>query len=351
LVRTDACGAEGCLVSEVRDTTAYDLHGALTLRTNTRIVPEIPEYLRAETADPDLDLIRLDEMEVPKPDAIRSMIGQRSVCDLGGGEVFYQLPLPLLAYLGVSGNWAFRVRGLAETKTAIETALPYVRLKPVESRVTELLSKVVYLVLNLKLWRRGYALCHASSVARGESAFLFFGYIGSGKTTASLGLMDSVCDGYLSDDVTLVHRDGRVFCWPEYHPAHGEGISVPGLRYLRKRQHSMVVPEFPIRHTANARYLFFLESGGNRVREIDLDEAARRVLLINADELSRHWNSPGSQIVNQYAYFYPGLDLGQAFREFAGIVDSMVRRTERAFVVQSNSPKYETLRELATGLG
>jgi len=337
--------------SRLRAPESYDIHGVLRLRTDARIVPEIPRDFRVTSVTPDLEILQVEAMDRPPMEGVRASLGHPRTCDLGGGEVFYELPMPLLAYLGVSMGWRLRVRGLADRETRITTAMPLIRFKPVEARITELLSRISYMVLGLKLWSKGYALCHASAVARGDDAYLFFGYIGSGKTTVSLALLDSACDASLSDDSTLIDGGGRAYAWPEYHPAHSGGQGLPALRYVRRNQHATYTPKFPVRKSAKARAVLFLEEGPDAIMEIDREEATRRALLVNADEISRFWNSPAAQILNQYSYFYPELDLGRRLLDHASILGSFMDHVNSFYVVRSSSPTYDAVRDLVAGTG
>ena len=336
-------------MSETRAPVSYNLHDVVRVRTNVRIVPEFPGYLRVDAVDPDLEVVRAEGLSRPDPETVRAGIGSPSTCDLGDGRVFYEFPMPLLHYLGVSENWKFYVEGLTKPQTKITTAFPSFNPKPVAARATELLSRITYFVLGMKLWEKGHALCHASALAKGDDAYLFFGYIGSGKTTVSRALMGSVCDSYLSDDTSLVDRQGNILCWPEAHAAHGEGGGMPLLRYVKRRSHVTFLPDFPIRRRARARGIYFLERGRDEIKEIDLDEAARRTTLINLDEMSRYWNSPASQIVNQYAYFYPELDLGRLSETYASIVAGFVGKAEKAYVLRTRGPTFESLKRLIAG--
>lgn len=327
-------------MSGEREPACYDVHGVMTVRTNTRIVPALPRCLRVKTANPTLDVVRTPHLDPPPEARVQARMGSPGTCDLGEGEVFYEVHLPLLSYLGFDETWRFCVKGLADEKTTFRTAVPFYRLKPIGSRVTELLSRCVYLFLNLHLWRRGYALFHASAVARGDEAFVFSGYIGSGKTSTSLALMEGVCDRYLADDATLVDGEGSAYCWPEAYKPHAEHPRFPLFRFLRRDPHRTGLPDYPIQRKARARALFFVEAGSDEAIEIDKDEALRRALLVNADEISRFWNSPAAQIVNQYAYFYPEFDLGHLWEEHATVTASFVDALDRCFVLRSDSPRF-----------
>jgi len=327
----------------------YDIHGALSVRTNVRLSPSIPSYLEAEVSDPGLVVEWMDRLETPSEDRVVSAIGHPPTRDLGDGDVFYEVPLPLLHYLGVRGSWPFLLRGLLRDRTEILTATPFFHPRPIESRVADLLSRVAYLVLSLKLLRKGIVLGHAAAVAREDDVFLFFGYVGSGKTTIVLDLLDSVCDGYLSDDYALMRRDGEVLAWPEYHPPHSEDAGMPGLRYMRGRYRETSQASFPIRKAGRVRAVYFLERGPEAIVPISRSEAARRAALVNIDELSRFWNSPGAQLVGQYAYFYPELDVGAFMAEYAACLTGFLGAAD-AFILRSPS-RYENARGALERLG
>ncbi len=328
------------------DAASFNIHDALNVRTNVPIVPKLPEHFRVASVNPDLEVVSVPELTRPPEDSVRSTIGHPGTCDLGGGEVYYECPAPFLQYLSEKAAWRFLVRGLGDRETRITTAFPRFSVGPIGSRLRDLLSRIVYVAITMKLARKGVALCHASAVAKGDDACVIFGYGGTGKTTLTAALMRSVCDGYLSDDYSLVDKQGRVYCWPEYYPPHTEVSGSPGLRYVLGQYRSTREAPFPIRKRATVNTILFLERGPDGVEELDADGSARRLVLLNMEELWRLWNSPVSQILGQYSYFYPSLDLAEILREYTALTASFASRAPHAFVVRSRGASFRNAQDL-----
>lgn len=328
----------------------FNIHDVLKVRTNVRLAPNLPSYFRVESVKPNLELIGVHRLEPPDRDRVKGAVGFPRTSDLGGGEVFFECPLPFLHYIGVSDGWRFLVRGLADEETRITVDLPFGRLGPIRMRLTDLLSRIAYAVMTIKLAREGYALCHASAISRGEDAYLFFAYGGTGKTTVTEFLMRTLCDGYLSDDYAIVDRHGRAYCWPEYYPPHSTEKGTPGLRYLFGQYRKTTPPNFRIRKDARARTIFFLEQGPDAILPIDRTEAVRRILLLNMEEMSRLWNSPIAQILTQYAYFYPDLEIARLAEEYRSCVEAFAGSVASSYVLRSSSPIFEMSSELVSRL-
>lgn len=329
----------------------FNIHGLLRVRTNVRLVPRLPSYFRVDSVDPNFELKSVSTLEPPNPGRVKSAVGYPRTCDLGDGEVYYECPIPFLHYLGVSTRWRFLVRGLAEEDTRITTDFPFGRLRPIGIRLTDLFSRIAYAIMTIKLTRRGTALCHASAIAHADEAYLFFAYGGTGKTTVTQFLMGTGCDGYLSDDYAVIDRHGRAYCWPEYYPPHSTEKGTPGLRYLFGQYRKTSTPAFRIQKDARAKTIFFLEQGPDGVLPIEREEAVRRILLLNMEEMSRLWNSPVAQILTQYAYFYPNLDMARLAEDYRSCIEDFVRSVASSYVLRSSSPTFEMSNELASSLG
>jgi len=331
-------------------TQNFNIHGLLKIRTNVPLVPGIPEHFRSRSMDPDLEVLRVADLPAPADEAVKGMVGYPRTCDLGDGEAYFECPAPFLHYLGAASKWKFLLRGMAEDETRILTAFPGFAGWPIIARLQDLLSRLVYLVIIMKLAGRGVALCHASAAAHGDRAYVLFGYGGTGKTTLTKALMDSVCDGFLSDDYVLARGTGELLCWPDYYPPHSDEQGTPGLRYLFGRYRQTARAPFPIRKDAEVDSILFLEHGKSEIVELTAEEASRRAMLLNMEEIWRLWNSPASQLLGQYAYFNPRLDIRGFLERYAAIVSSFVDRASLRLVVRSPSPTFEMARGLVSDL-
>ncbi len=78
-----------------------------------------------------------------------------------------------------------------------------------------LYTNVVEPTLRWCFVERGYALAHAACIAADGRATLITAKTDTGKTTTILKTLDGYQAAFLSDDLTLVRADGRVFTYPK----------------------------------------------------------------------------------------------------------------------------------------
>jgi len=78
-----------------------------------------------------------------------------------------------------------------------------------------LYTNVVEPVLRWALVRKGYALVHAACIAVDGRAVLITARTDTGKTSTILRAVDNYSCSFLSDDMTIVSRDGEVMSYPK----------------------------------------------------------------------------------------------------------------------------------------
>jgi dolichol-phosphate mannosyltransferase len=78
-----------------------------------------------------------------------------------------------------------------------------------------LYTNVVEPVLRFMFVKKGYVLMHAACIAPSEDAFLITARTDTGKTSTILRLLAQYPFGFLSDDMVILHPDGRVLCYPK----------------------------------------------------------------------------------------------------------------------------------------
>src|SRR5215208_7477479 len=78
-----------------------------------------------------------------------------------------------------------------------------------------LYTNVVEPILRWAMVRKGYALVHAACVAVDGQAVLITAQTDTGKTSTILRTVDNYACSFLSDDMTIVSRDGRVMSYPK----------------------------------------------------------------------------------------------------------------------------------------
>ena len=90
-------------------------------------------------------------------------------------------------------------------------ATPFLRRSP-----HVLYTNVVEPLLRWAFVEKGFALVHGACLSFGENAFLITARTDTGKTTTVLRLLDNHPEwSFISDDLTLVAPDGRVFAYPK----------------------------------------------------------------------------------------------------------------------------------------
>lgn len=180
------------LASE-RSTTAgrksydYDIHGIVRVSSEVRL--------------PELDYFRtLDQKEQPD---LRVRIATSSSRRFENSDAFRYSEL-----LGPFGFWVNIARG---EPTEVEAG----RLLKASPHV--LYTNVVEPVLRWMFVRKGYALVHAACMVSDQGAVFITAKTDTGKTTTILRTLTN--DGrdceFLSDDMTVVSRDGAVLSYPK----------------------------------------------------------------------------------------------------------------------------------------
>jgi dolichol-phosphate mannosyltransferase len=160
----------------------YDIHGILTVASETRL--------------PELERFRVGDL--PGQPDVRVRLGK--ACSNGAPTIRYREGLGWLGF-AVTIARGSRVEAVAS---------------PILGRSPHVLyTNVVEPILRWTFAERGYALVHGACLADGANAFLLTARTDTGKTTTSLRLLDSHPYSFLSDDLTLLSPDGRVFTYPK----------------------------------------------------------------------------------------------------------------------------------------
>jgi len=94
------------------------------------------------------------------------------------------------------------------------------RVEIAVSRVLKLSPHVLYTnivepILRWALVRKGYALVHAACIAVDGQAVLVTAQTDTGKTSTILQAVDNYAYSFLSDDMTIMSRDGKVLSYPK----------------------------------------------------------------------------------------------------------------------------------------
>jgi len=177
---------------------AYNIHNILRVASMFEL-PEL-EYFRvpALTADPDIRL-RLERRKRKKDRRHGERNGntpRRSVAE----NIYYGESL---------GRYGFEIT--IANRDLVEIAVsPILRF----SRHV-LYTNVVEPILRWSFVKKGYALVHAACISFDGQAVLVTARTDTGKTSTILRAVDNYTCSFLSDDMTIVGKDGSVMSFPK----------------------------------------------------------------------------------------------------------------------------------------
>jgi len=174
---------------------SYNIHNIIQVASMFEL-PEL-EYFRvpALTADPDIR-VRLERRRKDRRKSSRN----------GGAPRRDQNNIHYAESLGRHG---FEVT--ISNKNTVEVAVsPILRYS-----LHVLYTNVVEPILRWTFVRKGYALVHAACVSFDGQAVLVTARTDTGKTSTILRTVDNYACSFLSDDMTIVSKDGRVMSYPK----------------------------------------------------------------------------------------------------------------------------------------
>jgi hypothetical protein len=187
---------------------------------------------------------------------------------------------------------------------------------------------VVEPLIRLLLESKGYLLLHSAVLYWDGQALLISAPADTGKTTTVLKHLKYHPTGFLSDDMTIVDRHGKAYCFPKPLTMNAHSFDVlgsnrtvslkvrgyvhsrVGRRILRilgrlgaipilsfnafiqriiappKVEITTLMPGVKIVETANVAAVFLLERGSEAVIEIEPEEAANHITKNNEDAFS-----------------------------------------------------------------
>ena len=161
----------------------YDIHGIITVESDA-VLPELAKFRVRTTMSPD----------------VRIEIGPTR---LNGHE-------DSIAFRELLGDFGFATKIERGSTTNIAVSRLVARSPHV------LYTNVVEPVLRWALVARGYALVHAACIERNGRAHMVTARTDTGKTTTMLKILsNSGGFGFISDDLTLITRDGDVLTYPK----------------------------------------------------------------------------------------------------------------------------------------
>ena len=184
---------------------SYNIHNILRVASMFRL-PEL-EYFRVPTLLAEADIrLRLerrrkdrrrnnDRIQVHDEHRQPAAAPRRSDAGIHYGETF--------------GRFGFEVS--ITHKEGVEIAVSSI----LQHSLHVLYTNVIEPVLRWAMVRKGYALVHAACIAADGKAVLITARTDTGKTSTILRAVDNYACSFLSDDMTIVSRDGRVMSYPK----------------------------------------------------------------------------------------------------------------------------------------
>ncbi|MBI3362543.1 MAG: GtrA family protein, partial [Chloroflexi bacterium] len=182
---------------------AYDVHGIVQIESMVRL-PEL-DYFRVSGTFQNADLrIWQDKRRRSRraaPATPRSAHrDQRRQQRRAAADMHYE---------DGPGRYGFEVAITYKERTEIATS-PLLKLSP-----HVLYTNVVEPILRWTFVRKGHALCHAACVSFGGQGVLITARTDTGKTTTILRSLTHHACVFLSDDMTIMGREGQVLSYPK----------------------------------------------------------------------------------------------------------------------------------------
>src|SRR5689334_5333664 len=174
---------------------SYNIHNIIQVASMFEL-PEL-EYFRvpALTADPDIK-VRLERRHKERRKAARNGGTPRRAPD----NIHYNESL---------GKYGFEIT-ISNKKVVNVAVSPILKFSP-----HVLYTNVVEPILRWTFVRKDYALVHAACVSFDGQAVLVTAQTDTGKTSTILRTVDNYSCSFLSDDMTIVSKDGRVLSYPK----------------------------------------------------------------------------------------------------------------------------------------
>ena len=185
---------------------SYNIHNILRVASMFKL-PEL-EYFRIPALADQPDIRVRSERRRPDRRRMNATSAQGAVKDKSrlGGERRYEKQIH---YAESLGRFGFEI-SIAQ-KDCVEVAVsPILRFSP-----HVLYTNVVEPILRWSFVRKGYALVHAACVAVNGRAVMITAQTDTGKTSTILRTVDNYACSFLSDDMTIVSKDGRVMSYPK----------------------------------------------------------------------------------------------------------------------------------------
>jgi len=323
----------------------YNIHEVVKIKSNIRgVLPALHDYFLSDELNPELS-IRIDkDFNFPKNGLERH---DRWFYGSDEGVVYYE---DNLFHVLKDKVLLRNLDGVTEIQATF-TSLKLNRAS--RGSVYDLIETVI----DYKLLNAGLTTIHGAGLAKNGSAILLAGYPNIGKSLYTLHLLNTGFN-YLCDDTGVIGKDGSIYAYPTYSSIgyhdflkfiKPEDIGYMNyLRYLPKtwfmskfkvmekffNYPEVFLPDFKnykIDNRAKVKVICLLGIGKKKIKELNIDEALRRIIIINSYSMPRIDQNPVLQ-----TYFYlNNMDL------------SMIKEKEREILrfFLSNCKCYEVVCE------
>lgn len=188
------------------------------------------------------------------------------------------------------------------------------------------LSDIINIIVDLKLLEKGYMTIHAACLSKDDSAILLAAFPNVGKTLCTLYLLKNGFK-YLFDDTGFIDDKGMAYCNPfistiGYHDfvKFINPTDVGHLKYLKialtgyplskskvigrifepPKIDLLKIEGHELAEKSHVDSVCILEIGDRKVREMDKEELARKILIANEYSLPRAIRNP---FMLAYSYF------------------------------------------------
>jgi dolichol-phosphate mannosyltransferase len=226
----------------------YDIHGIVTVSSDVRL-PELERFRHDGSGADALIRVRTGRVHEAKK------------ADLNGNGA---APEHVLHYDEKLGPLGFGVR--IEANSTIDVlASPLLRRSP-----HVLYTNVVEPILRWTFVEKGYALVHGACITAGEKAYMITARTDTGKTTTILKtLARSRSCGFVSDDLTLVAPDRRVYTYPKPLTISRHTVAALENTQLTRRQRLTLILQSRIHSRSGRKFAFLLTRSGLPVATIN----------------------------------------------------------------------------------
>ena len=314
----------------------YDIHNVVKIKSNIRgVIPALHDYFLSDELNPNLT-IRIDkDFNFPKNGLRRY---DRWFYGSDNGVVYYE---DNLFYILKDKVLLTNLDGLTEIR-ATYTALRLNRAS--RGSVYDLIETVI----DYKLIKAGLTTIHGAGLSKDGYAILLAGYPNIGKTFYSLYFLNKGFS-YICDDTGVIGKDGNIYAYPTYSSIGYHDFLkfikpkdigyMNYLRYLPKtwflskfkvmekffHYPEVFLPDFKnykIANRAKVKIVCLLGIGKKEIRELNVEEALRKIMIINSYSLPRIDSNPVLQ-----TYFYlNNMDLSMIKEKEREILKSFLSR-------------------------